>query len=235
MLADINDVFKFFTFLANKTQSGSISGADFSLALNVAQQQYFRLKLGLPEVYTVDKREAPQEVQVTQVIDDSMSLFIVQANLTKTGTGFNRPADFAALVPAGYLYVYQDDDGNTVSSPQPIDFVSIGERGYRMNNYITAPSPEYPIATYLNGQFVVNPPDISNIQMIYYRYPVTPVFAFTTNANDEIVYDAANSVQLEFPNLDWENITHIALKYYSQFLREEFLLTTEQQRIVTGQ
>lgn len=233
MLADINDVFKFFTFLVNKYQSGSISGDEFNLAINVAQQQYFRTKLGLPEMYTVEKREAPQELQVTQVIDDSMRQFIKSVPLQQTGLGFTLPTDLAALMPNGYMYVYQAPDGSTQTSQQPIDFVTIGEALYRQNNYVTAPSLTYPIATYLNGQLVVSPPSITTIQLIYYRYPVTPVFGFTV-VNDEIIYNPATSVQLEFPNLDWENICHIAVKYYAQFLREEFIYQTEEKRIATG-
>lgn len=235
MLANINDVYLFFNAVLNKNQSGSITPSDFSLFINVAQQQYLRLKLGLPELYAVDKRQAPQEIQTTQVIDDSVRMFIKSAQLVKNGGGFDWPVDLVALVPSGYVYVYQNPDGSTVTSAQPIDFVSIGEYWERKNNYITYPTYEYPIMTWMNGQMLVEPLGINQFQMMYYRYPVTPVFAFTTNANDQVVYDPVNSVQLEFPNLDWENIAHIAIKYAAQYLREEFVFGTEDKRVMSGQ
>lgn len=234
MLGNINDVFNFFTFLLNKTQSGSISGGDFSLAINVAQQQYFRLKLGLPELYTVEKRQAPQEIQVTQNINDAMRQFITQVTLQGNTGVFTLPANFAAFVPSGYLYVTQTGNLGTNVTPQPIDFVTLGELGFRQNNYVTFPSLEYPLGTYFNGQLQIYPGTINSIYLNYYRYPKTPVYAFTVNNNDQIIYDATNSVQLEFSNLDWENICHIAVKYYSQTLREEFMYQTEDKRIATG-
>lgn len=234
MFANINDIYLFHNAILNKNQSGSITPADFNLFINAAQQQYMRVKLGLPELYTVEKREAPQEIQTTQVIDDSVRRFVTPATLVKNGIGFTPPADMVALIPSGYLYVYQNPDGSTATSRQPIDFVSFGEYWNQINNYITFPTFEYPIATWLSGQLIVEPQGINQMQFYYYRYPVTPVFAFTVNANDQIVYDAANSVQLEFPNLDWENIAHIAIKYSSQYLREEFAYQTESSRIEKG-
>lgn len=235
MLANINDVYLFFNAILNKNQSGAISPDDFNRFINVGQQQYFRKMLGLPELYTVEKREAPIEVQTTQVISDSMRYFIKSVPLQKSGTGFNWPTDLAALLPNNFLFTYQNPDGTTGATIQPIDFVSIGELGYRQNNYVTMPANEYPSATYLNGQIVVYPDTINTMYGVYYRYPVTPVFAYTINANDQVVYNALTSVDLEFPNLDWENITHVAIKYAGQFLREEFILQTEQARIVQGQ
>jgi hypothetical protein len=54
----------------------------------------------------------------------------------------------------------------------------------------------------------------------YIRLPITPKWAFTVNADDQEVYDPANSVQLEFRNIEWQNIANLAIKYYSMFLRD---------------
>ena len=232
MLANINDVFNFMNFLANKSQSGEITPEDFNISINVGQQQYFRTKLGLPELYTVGKREAPQQFQTTQNNSDSLRPFIVSTTLIKNGNGFDLPANFAAYAENGYLYVEQIN-GQTVYTRQPLDFVTLTERGERLQSYIDNPNFEYPIATYLNNQIVVDPDGINAIGLNYVRYPSTPRRNYTV-VNDFNIYDPVGSVQLEFPNLDWENIAHIALKYWSQNLREEFLYQTEESRIKTG-
>jgi len=242
MLADINDCYLFFNRELNKLQSGSIGPDEFSQFMNVAQQQYFRLKLGLPELYTIEKREAPQQVQTTQVIDDSMRTFMttpaLQSNASYNGFGsgsiFITPANLAALQPSGYLYTYQNPDGSAGATSQPIDFVSFAELGLRLNNYITAPSNEYPVATWIDGNYVVFPGTIKTLTLAYYRYPVTPVFGYTVSPNDEIVYDPLTSVQLEFPNLDWENITWIAIDYAANKLREEFMKQVSEMRLRSG-
>ncbi len=234
MLANINEVYNFsLGLITNKEQSGEISPDQFNLAINVAQQQYFKVKLGIPELYSVEKREAPQQFQASQSISDSLRKFIVSATLTKSGNGFNLPPNFAAWGDNDYLEV-QLIDGQNVAVNQSIEFVTIGERGFRLNNYIKPPSYQYPIVTYLDNQLVVDPAGITGIKLSYVRYPTTPVRAYTV-VNDFNIYDPANSTQLEFPNLDWEDIAHIAIDYWSTNLREEFLKQSEQSRIKTGQ
>lgn len=234
MFSSVNEVKSYVFNLLNKEQSGSIGGVDFSNFINVAQQQYFKKLLGLPELYTTEKREAPIEIQTTQSISDSLRPFLKRSPIQKTGNGFSLPTDFAAYVSGSHLFVEQIDN-QTVATTQPIDFCSISEKARRVNNYIIYPTYEYPICTYENNQIVVNPDGITSISLPYYRYPVTPKWAFTVNANDEEIYDAGNSVQLEFPNLDWQNIANLSLKYIGIYLREETIITLAESMIIKGQ
>lgn len=239
MFADINDVYLYCNFLLNKNQSGSFNGNEFNICINAAQQQYFRTKLGLPEMYQQTFREAPQQFQATQSNSDSLKPFIVTADVSKSGKGFNVPPDFAAWGNGDYLYVYKEGE-STLSTVQPVEFVTLGERASRLNDYNIKPSLEYPIATYINNQIVIDPQDITRAQMIYIRYPSTPKWDFYVNSNDQEVYKpigypGSTSKNLEFPNLDWENIANIALKYISIFLRESELYGAVDKRIITGQ
>jgi hypothetical protein len=232
MLNDINDVYNFCGFIANKQSSFEITPDEFNICINVAQQQYFKTKLGFPEEYSVEKREARQEFQTTQSNSDSLRPFIVTKSLIKNGAGFDIPTDFACFAGNSYLFVEQID-GVTTPSIQPIEVVTIGERGIRLNNYIKYPTYEYPIGTYLNGQLVTNPDDISAVTLTYVRYPKTPIRNYTV-VNDFNVYDPIGSVQLEFPNLDWENIAHLVVRYWSVFMRDNDLYAVEETRIKTG-
>lgn len=233
MFSNINSIYEYINFIANKNQSGSISPNEFNISINAAQQEYLRIKLGLTELYSVQKRESPQQFQATQSISDSLRPFIVTANIQKNGNGFDLPPNFAAWGNSDYLYV-QQVNGQNYAVTQPMEFVTLSERAIRLNNYIIYPTLEYPIATYLNNQIVVDPTDVTGITFSYVRYPVTPIWAYTL-VNDEPVYDNSNSVQLEFPNLDWENIAYIVLKYYGIFLRDTELYSTSDNRIKTGE
>lgn len=219
MFVSINDVVSYINLILNKSQSGSLNADEISLALNVAQQEYLRIKIGLPETFTVDKREAPQQFQVAQVISDSVRPFIVSTTITKTGQGFSIPSNFAAWANNDYLEVVLQN-GQNVATTQPIEFVTLGERAVRLNNYIKYPTIEYPIATYLNNQILIDPSDITMVSLQYVRLPATPKWAVTINQNDQEVYDPANSVQLEFPQIEWQNIANLVIKYYSMFLRD---------------
>ena len=232
MLENINSVYDFACFIANAQQSNIISPDEFNIAINVAQQQYFKTKLGLPETYSVQKRESPQEFQTTQNNSDALRPFIISKPLLKNGDGFDVPDDFAAFAGESYLYVEQVN-GQTVSTRQPLEMVTIGERGLRLNDYILYPTLEYPIVTYLNNQFLADPSDINSVNLTYVRYPKTPKRNYTV-VNDFNVYRPVGSVQLEFPNLDWENIAHLAVRYWSTYMRDGELFNIEESRIKTG-
>jgi len=234
MLADINDCYLQANFLANSLYSGKISPEEFNRCINIAQQEYERKMLGFPELYTVEKREAPIEIQVTQVVNDAMRTFLMAKDITKTGLGFTLPSDFVAFVTDGYLFVWQQD-GQSLAIPIPIDFLTSAEWGERLQNYVTKPTLDYPAATYENGIIITEPNTITGMKLRYYRYPVTPKWAFTINANDQPVYDPANSVQLEFPSNDWDNIIQKVVSLWATFLREDSLKAMTQNRIVTGQ
>lgn len=234
MLNNINDVKFYCDFLLNKNQSGGMSGREFNSAINVAQQSYLRTKLGLPETFTIQSREAPQQFQATIENATSLKPFTVSAILNKSGNGFNLPSNFAAWGNNDYLYVYQDENSQSQAETQPIEFVNLSERAVRLNNYITKPTLEYGIATYIDNQLVVDPSGIDKIKLIYVRYPSTPIWNFTVNTNDQEVYNPTGSVQLEFPNMDWESIAALAVKYCSIFLREEQLFAITDKRIKEG-
>jgi hypothetical protein len=204
VFANINDVVLYINLILNKNQAGSLNGNEVSLALNVAQQEYLRIKIGLPEQFTTDRREAPQQFQVAQVISDAVLPFIVSQTINKNDD---------------YIEVVQNNGQNVVRT-QPIEFVTLGERALRLSDYINYPTIEYPVATYMNSQILINPDTISRINLQYIRLPITPKWAFTVNADDQEVYDPANSVQLEFRNIEWQNIANLAIKYYSMFLRD---------------
>lgn len=233
MFGNINDVKKYCDFILNKNQSGSMSGQEFSLSINVAQQAYLRVKLGLPETFNVQLRQAPQQFQTTIENASSLRPFTVSSQLTKSGNGFTLPTNFAAWGDSNYLYaVYQN--GQNQTTKQPIEFVNLAERSIRLNSYITQPSVEYPIATYMNNQLLVEPSDVGVIELVYVRYPITPVWGYTVNANDQEVYDPLTSVQLEFPNMDWQAIANLAIKYCAMFLRDGEIYQGIQQTIKEG-
>lgn len=234
MFANINDVYLYVQSLLNKNQSGSISGNEFNTYINAAQQEYLRIKLGLPEEYQLGMRESRQQFQATQSNSDSLRPFIVSKIVNKSGNGFDFPNDFAAWGNGDYLYVVLEDGVNNAST-QPVNFVTLGERATILNDYNLSPTLEYPIATYIDNQVVIDPKEISKVQMIYVKYPTTPKWGFVVNDNDQEIYDPNTSVQLSFPNLEWQNIAHLTAKYAGIQIRDESVVAPIDNMIKQGQ
>lgn len=232
---DINDVYLFANFLANKTYSGSISPDEFNLCAPIAQEEYMRKNLGLPEQFQYNIREARNQFQAAQINADLLRTFVVEAPVNGTGGFFPLPADYCAYGNLEYTYTYQDANQQTQFSVQPIEAVTLSERALRLDNYVRKPTLRYPIWTYLNNQMRVDPVTITAARLQYVRYPLTPVRGYTLNLNDQDVYDSATSVQLEFPKLEWKNIAVIIVDYWATFLRDTELKQATTKMMETGQ
>ena len=219
--------------LLNKEQSGELTPDNFNVAINIVNIEMAKLKLGIPEEYTVDKREARQEFQTTQNNSDALRQFIVSKTITKNGDGFDFPPDFAAFAEDGYLYVEQVD-GKSYSSTYPMDFVTASERGIRLSSYLTPPTLQYPIACYENNQIIVDPSTINAIKLVYVRYPKTPFRAYTV-VNDFNVYSPIGSTQIEWDALLLPDFAIRVVKYLGISIREEQMVQFAEQRQMIGQ
>jgi hypothetical protein len=229
----VGEIVAWLNTLGNKEQSGEYSPDQINTAFTVVNIELIKTKIGLPEAYQVGSPKAPQSYQITQQISDEVRPFIVTQNLTKSGTGFNIPTDLYAFSSLQYDYTVLGDDGLSRLEIQPIEFVTDGERLYRLNNYIKKPSYEYPIAAYLNNQYRVYPDGITYMTITYVRKPVTPVYGYTLNG-DFIIYDPATSVQLEWPEILHPDFAVRCAKYLGVTIREEELYNMMQQRLAQG-
>lgn len=76
------------------------------------------------------------------------------------------------------------------------------------------PTFDYPKASQYQDGFHIAPAGISVVVLDYFRLPRNAVFAYTLGPQDNIQYDAANSVQLEWTaDLQNEFLTRLKKKY----------------------
>jgi hypothetical protein len=101
--------------------------------------------------------------------------------------------------------------------------VDDNEIGYRLNSRIVPPTRDFPIMAYYDGYMQVHPIDLQRVTMTYLREPLRPVWAFTL-VNGRPVYDAANSVDVEFPFEVYNEIMVKILSYVGINLREGALM-----------
>lgn len=220
---NINDVYLFANMLANKQYSGAISPDEFNLCAPVGQLNHLRVRMGLPEMYQVAVRQAPQELEKSQMLDDVTMIFFKKATVAGNLGTYALPSDFLAYRPSFYWQIYIDAQGNAQKKRQPLDFLTSGEADIRDNNYVTPPSLDYPVISYENGTITVRPETIDQIDLRYVRYPAKPFRNFTPNTDDQDVYNPVGSVDFEFQKSEWEMITQRIVKYWATKFREEGL------------
>jgi len=227
-------VYQWSNQLLNKEQSGELSPDSYNVCIDIVSKEMTKLKLGLPEDYTVEVRKSRQQFEANQNSSDALRRFITQKTITKVGNGFPIPTDFAAFAENGYLYVAQED-GQNVITKEPIEFVTVSERGLRLNNYIKKPTLQYPIGSYMDNKLIVDPSDITNIQLNYVRYPRTPFRNYTINSNDQDVYEPIGSVQIEWDELLLPDFAIRVARYFGVTIREDAFINYALQRQIAGQ
>ena len=123
------------------------------------------------------------------------------------------PDDYAHLIAA-----YTSVSGVNF----PIIFPEEDEIDNAKNPYgLRAPSLTYPIGEEISmGVFQLTPATPQTGKMWYYREPTTPIYAFTLNGRT-IVYDAVNSVDVEFTDIYQNKVVAACLKYFGINLSDQ--------------
>lgn len=71
--------------------------------------------------------------------------------------------------------------------------------GSALDHKLKKVSFDRPIMTQIDGGFRISPKGLGIVLLDYYRYPVDPYFAYTQAGDNGLVYDLANSIQLDWP------------------------------------
>ena len=237
---DVNDVYFFTNFCANKFQSGAISPEEFNSAIKAVNLDILKERIGLPEEYQVGNAQPRIAYQITQKITDDLRPFIVKKTLTTNSDGyFVVPSDYAAFSTIRFDYTKSKSNGckkpaTNIKEATSFEPVTDAELNIRLNNFVRKPTYRYPIIAFYSYGIKCYPEDITVAELTYLRYPVTPFWGYTT-INDEAVYSAATSVNIEYPDTMFVDFSARVLKYFGINLREEMLYQMAEQRRVQGQ
>lgn len=236
---DIGEIYQFVNFELNKYQSGSFDPAEFNQVLAATYLDPFKIKIGLPEEYQLGGATARQNYQDGQTITDDLRLFIKTDTLVKGANGFFAyPADYVRHSASEYdLIVNSNNCGGAPDiTAQPIEPVTDEEKKFRKSNSIIAPDNEYPIITFEDGGFLINPTNIARFRLTYLRMPVKPVFGYTYDpVTQEVVYDPNTSVQLEYPVIMHNDYCAMLIKYISLNIRDKAAEEFGEKRQIQGQ
>lgn len=212
---DINDVKNFFDYLSNKVQSGGIQISRFNLSLDRAQMQYFEMEF--------------KRFMDTQRLTDAIKPFLTSIPQTVDANGqLQYPFDYIHWASARN-YIIPTSGGATENR---ITELTNDEIGDVLQSSIVNPTLKYPVMTFYDTYMQFYPKNIGYIKFDYLKRPNVPVWAYTT-VNNRPVYDAANSVQLQWGDQSLNEIMYMACAYlginlskqdffqYSQVLKQE--------------
>ncbi len=255
MAINIDELYKFVQFVANKEQSGFIKPSEFNLSVDRAQMQLFMERYGNPAEYQPGRPIPRVAYNQTQKISDDLREFIVRGTLYVPATGIMEyPLDYLHFSSASSTYLdssisskdmNSDCPGcskeekrknikasvvNKVVSVRPIDDFELANI---LGSSIVAPTREYPILTFYSEGVQYHPKDIGSVDFVYLRRPAKALWAFTTPASKP-QYDAANSIDLEWPEQVFNEIAVRILSFVGINLREADLTQYSEGKRQTG-
>lgn len=84
----------------------------------------------------------------------------------------------------------------------PVTVVTDNERWAYLQSSLRKPTKEYPICTFLGNDIIqFYPQDIKSVWFVYLRYPQTAKWAYTLAPDGFPLYNAAQSVNIELPEI----------------------------------
>lgn len=244
-MININDNKEFVEFLANKHQTGaSITPAQYNIAARSSLQDVVMYFYGLPQEYQPGLPMPKVAWEITQLVTDYLSHLKPTVTLPVTNSGIaNKPIDYLHVSSISYIYVYPEEAGdpaveceddstqqttvaakNTVVPKtiiRPVDIVDDAKWATLLSSVIRQPTLYYPACKFNDQeqvQFV--PTNLGSVQFTYIRYPITPVWGYTTPDGFNPQYDAGTSVNIELPAILNNLMTYMVLTKLGINIRE---------------
>lgn len=234
---DIKVVHDTILFYTNKEQNAYVSHEEIDEVLDRAQMVLFN------QYHTNPKLPAQAQAELygeSQRIDDALSpfkeLFTFQPNQSPVqitnGGIINLPPAYQHLISL-YTTTFNSTLGRNVYSG--VQVLNEEELIERLESQVIPVSSGDPIAI-MNKQNKIQlfPPTGATGGVYYFRRPLKPLFAYTQSGRT-ITYDDANSVDLEWKDIDVNNIISIALSYLGIHMSAVDIVQFAQAKIQEGQ
>lgn len=210
---DIKVVHDIILFYLNKEQQIYLSHQEIDAVLDKAQLVLFN------QYHTNPKLPGKVQAAVygeSQRLDDALSPFKDKYTFTTSDSAsgiITLPANYQHLLSL-YTTQYNNQLGRNVYSA--VQVLNEEELIERLNSQVIPVSAEDPIAIMNKQNKIQLFPEVPTNGGVYYlRRPVAPVFAYTQQPNSRVVvYNQAGSTQLEWRDVDVNNVISIALSYY---------------------
>jgi len=240
---NVQEILNYVNFRLNKEQSGrSMTEDQYNLILQVINIEYMKWKYGLPEEYQPGSPIPRQFWEATQKITDDMRWAKVKMGGQEGGqmvidvNGIAQiPSDYLHYSSIWFNYLKNNKEcGNPPSKKvYSVEVLFDAQVGDRITHPVKGPTLKYPFCCFYNSYIEFWPKELGAVEFTYIRVPRTPVYAYTV-VNDEPVYNAAGSVQLEWPVDCHADIANLIVNLASENLRDQFMNQVSEQRKERG-
>lgn len=168
-------------------------------------------------VYKASKEKFNEYYKVFEAdnqLSDSMDVFLSDpVSLTLTTGQYTLPADF----------VHEVGEITSGTAGRTVKRLTHSQLSYRRNSSLVPPTADYPVCVFYKTYVQFYPTDITNVKMVYLKKPVAPVYAYTI-VSGRPVYDDANSIDIEWNEVDAGKIATKALKILGINLDDQLLV-----------
>jgi hypothetical protein len=96
------------------------------------------------------------------------------------------------------------------TTDKEVEIVDVAHWSNHVNDSVRVPSADYPICRIDNASIIVRPNTVASADVYFLKKPTKPVYAFTTS-DDDYVYDDASSVDFEWGEELFDQITNRVL------------------------
>ena len=186
---DINEMYKFVQFVANKEQSGFIKPSEFNIAAERAQMQLFMQRYGNPKEYSPGYPVPRVAFAQSQKVQDDFNPFLMLDEFT------GGEIDLEQLT-CGYIHLValiSDED-------VPIKLVDASEYFKIENSALLAPTTDYPIA-YFGSDKTIYVSGVTEGRILYLRHPNVPKWDYFKNSQGQAL-DAEDGNVVSYPVFD---------------------------------
>jgi hypothetical protein len=231
----------YLNYVLNKEQrGGALTPSRFNSLLKRCNLKHFKKKIGLPEEYRIGQPLSRQAFELTQKLSDDIRPFVI--SMDDFNGMLSVDSDGHSVIPSnmyypsslGYRYILNSATCGISEEMKPIEVLIDAQWNHRLASHIRPPSLAYPIAIFRDGYIEFRPKTLQFVNFTYVRYPVDPVYAYTL-VNDVDVYDAANSIELEWDNVNILDIAYLILNEMGINLREGQIQQFSEMRKQEGQ
>lgn len=199
--------------MVDKYQGSYLAPDDFNMAINAAQRQYLNFLTGETAEFNQGVRRPTGGFSNDVTTGGSLSAFLKEGTLVVTAQLAGQPSDF-----------YKISAMRTIDDDYAIKRVGADKVYSYINNAIDNPTSIDPIYTEIGNNFKFWPSSLASAKIIYFKKPSDVKWAYT----GDLVYDAGNSVQLEWPENDHMDIVYRTLGIIGINLKDGDLLRISQ-------
>lgn len=230
-------------FRLNKDQAGdNMNPSEFNSMLALVNIEYFKSQLGLDSINPI--RDRVKGLQATQLLTESTRHLLVNKGVVSTPIAVSAsgimelPDNYFTYTEANHAWMEEID---TIQTPFSAELEVLDDNKWpsRASSTLKKPTLEDPIMRFLSeNRCEVRPRGffgVKRVNLSYVRYPVKPVYQYTLDDDDNEVYDAANSVELDWPEICHPDIINMIVSYRADNNRDMFIKQSAEARKQKGE